>query len=446
MGLEKDLTTGNVLKNLIVFAFPIFISNLIQSVYGVVDLMVVTQFGGTNSVSGVNIGSGVMVIVINLICGISTGGTVVVARYLGAKKKEHIKDIIGTLFVSLSVLAVIMTILLATCANPILRILNTPSEAYDEAYRYLFISSLGTFFIVGYNILASVMQGLGDGKTPLKFVIVSSLVNLSLDVIFVVGFNMGAGGAALATVIAQAVAMFAFIIYLKRKDFLFDFKLKSYVFIKGHLIDILKAGLPGGIKMVATNGSFLIISTYINQIGVSASAASGMVNQFNGFALLIQVAVSAAGSSMVSQNVGAKDIERGKKTMYYTLALCLSMSLLVFAFVRICPEFVLKMFGAEPEVVEQGVIYMQAFAFEYLCVPFIIGLNTIFLGTGNGWISLLVDLIPSFLVRIPVAYYFSVILEVGIIGVGCSVPIASAVGVFISGVFYLSGVWKKAFQ
>ncbi len=446
MGLERDLTTGNVLKNLLTFALPIFISNLIQSVYGVVDLMVVSNFGGTSSVSGVNIGSGVMVIVINMIAGISTGGTVVVAKYLGAKRREDIKDIIGTLFIALATVGITMTVIIASLTNPILDLLNAPEEAYNEAYRYLFISSLGTIFVVGYNALASVMQGMGDGKTPLKFVAASSIINLSLDVIFVYFLDMGAGGAALATVIAQAIAMFSFVFYLKKKNFIFDFKPKSFVFVKKHLTDILKAGLPGGIKMIAINGSFLILNTFINEYGVDASAATGMINQFNGFAILIQVAISAAGSSMVSQNVGAKNIDRARYTMYYTMGLCLFLSIMVFAFVRIWPELVFKMFGADDAVIEQGLIYLQAFAFEYFCLPFIIGLSTIFLGTGNGWIPLVVDTLSSFVIRIPVAYIFSKSLGAGLLGVACSVPIASAFAVYLSLIFYLSGVWKKAFR
>ena len=276
--LESDLTGGNVWKQMIVFAIPFFISNLIQSLYGVADLMIVSYFGGTASVAGVNTSSSVTVIITNLATGIAAGGTVMVGQFLGAGQRERIRKAISTLFITLFGLAMIVTAGLIVFAHPLLRVLNTPAEAYAESYGYLIVSLIGVVFIFGYNAVSAVIRGMGDGKTPLYFVIVACVVNIALDFWFVAGCHWGATGAAAATVIAQAVSMIGCVIYLVRNDFVFDFKLKSFSFHKDMFLSLMKVGLPNGVQHAATNLSFLVMTAVINAIGgVAANAAVAVI-------------------------------------------------------------------------------------------------------------------------------------------------------------------------
>ena len=443
--LEKDLTKGNVWKQLIVFAVPFFISNLIQSVYSVADMMIVSRFGGTNSVSGVSISSMVMLIVSNLATGIATGGTVMIGQFLGAGEREKIKESISTLFITLAALAVILMGVLFAFIKPLLEVLNTPPEAYKDAYGYLLVSILGIVFIFGYNALGAVMRGMGDGKTPMKFITVACVINIILDLVFVKGFHMGATGAAVATVIAQGFSMISCVIYLVRKQFIFDFRLSSFRFGGEKFVMLMKVGLPSAVQQVATNFSFLVLGAQINSIaGVAASAATGIVSKFNSFALLPEVAVSMSVAAMVSQNMGVGDLKRTKKVTGYGLILCCGISLLIFTFARIFPQEIFRMFGAEEDVVSVGVIYMKSFSFEYVGMPFIVALNGVFIGTGNGWVSLIIDTTTSFLIRIPLAIYLGTTVGLGIFGIGCAVPCATIVGAFIAFLFYLSGCWKKS--
>lgn len=445
--LEKNLTTGSVWKQLILFAIPLFISNLIQSIYSVADMMIVSHFSGTGAVSGVNISSNIMVIVINLASGISTGGMVTVGRFLGAGQRDNIKKAIGTLFVSLAALATVVTVGLLSFAQPILHALNTPQEAYTDAYYYLIICAAGTVFVFAYNALSAVMRGMGDGKTPLKFVLVSSVVNIVLDLIFIKGFHWGAGGAALATVIAQAVSVMLCVVYLSKHKFIFDFRLSSFCFDRDMFKMVMKVGLPNGVQLMITNFSFLILSALVNEMGgVAASAAVGIVGKFNGFAILPEVAINNAVSTMISQSVGADNLKRSKQAVKYGFGLCVAISAVIFMIATGCTEQIFMLFGAEAAVVEQGCIYMKAFAFEYVVIPFIIACNAAFLGTGNGWITLIVDIFPAFLVRLPLAVYLGVILDMGIFGVACAVPSASFAGAVIAVSFYFGGYWKKAFR
>lgn len=442
--LESDLTKGNVWKQMIVFAIPFFISNLIQSLYSVADLMIVSYFGGTESVAGVNTSSSIIIIITNLATGIAAGGTVMVGQFLGAGQREKIKKSISTLFITLLGLAMVITVGLLVFAHPLLNVLNTPVEAYSESYGYLMVSLIGVVFIFGYNAVSAVIRGMGDGKTPLYFVIVACIVNIVLDFLFVAGFHWGATGAAVATVMAQAVSMISCIIYLVRNDFVFDFKRSSFSFDREMFGTLMKVGLPNGVQHAATNLSFLFMTAMINDIGgVAANAAVGIVGKFNSFALLLQVAFNTSASTMISQNIGAGKMPRAKKIMQCCLVLCLVMSAFTYAIAYFFPEEIMLVFGAKPDVVAEGVVYMSAFRYEYVFVPIIIALNAMFLGNGCGWILLVTNLISSFLVRIPVAMYLGFSQEQGLYGIGLAVPIASCVGAISVILFYYTKSWRK---
>ena len=224
---EHDLTKGNIWKQLVKFAVPFFISNLIQSLYSLVDLIILGHFGGTNSISAANIGGQVLVILTNLAAGLAGGGMVMLGNYLGSRQKDKINGTISTLLITLMVMAAIFMVLLFIFEQPLLRLLDTPDEAYGQARQYMLICSLGLLFIYGYNALSAIMRGLGDSRTPMIFVKIACAINIILDLVLVAGFHMGAGGAAFATIFAQGCSMLFCILYLKRHDFMYDFRPSS---------------------------------------------------------------------------------------------------------------------------------------------------------------------------------------------------------------------------
>lgn len=440
----KDLTTGSVWKGLIVFAIPFFISNLIQSVYSVADMMILGHFCGTNGISAVNTSSQVIVIITNLAMGIATGGTVMIGQFLGAGKEERIKKSISTLLISLFVLSIVLTTILLIFTTPMLDLLNTPKDSYKGAKDYLIINLIGLIFVFGYNALSAIMRGLGDSKTPLIFVIVASITNIVLDFILIGVFEKGAAGAAFATIFSQALSMLLCVIYLKKHNFMFDFKLKSFIFDRKCFKTLMDIGLPNGIQMVATNFSFLILTGIINDIGGdAANAASGIVNKFNGFAILPSVAVMSSVSAMISQNIGAGKEHRTKQATYYGLLLSCIICAIIFAIANIFPREIFHLFGAEADVIDVGLIYIHAFAFEYVFLPVICAYNAVFTGTGNGWITLVINIVSSFIIRIPLAYILGFAFDMGIEGIAYSIPAATCVGSAMALIFYLSGVWKK---
>lgn len=440
----KDLTKGNVWTQLIMFAVPFFISNLIQSVYGLADMMILGNYCGSESISAVNTSSQIAIIVTNLAMGFSTGGTVMIGQYLGAGRSERIKSVIGTLLISLGVLAVVLSAGLIVFADPILSALNVPKEAFADAKIYLLVNAAGLVFVFGYNALSAIMRGMGDSKTPLIFVTIACFLNIALDFLFVGYFGFGTGGAAVATIFSQAVSMFLCMAYLKRNDFVFDFKLSSFTFSKSEFALLIKVGLPTGIQHVATNFSFLLLTGIINDIGgVAAGAASGIVSKFNGFSILPDIAISTSVSAMISQNMGARKEDRIKKATFYGLFLCCCISWSIFAVANIFPKQIFMLFGTDKELMDIGLIYMKAFSFEYIFVPFIISLNAVFTGTGNGWVTLITNTITSFAVRLPLAIYLGRVIGLGVSGVGYSIPAATLAGSLIAFIFYLSGIWKR---
>ena len=440
---ENNLVEGSVSKQLILFSLPILLSNLIQTLYSVADMIIVGQFAGAVSMSGVNIGSQVTFLITNMVFGLSVGATVLIGQYMGADNRGAIKKTIGTLFSSLFFLAIFLTAAMLILQNPLLKLIRTPEESFSEASRYFFVTTIGNVFIFGYNALSAVMRGMGDSKNPLVFVGIACVTNVVLDIIFVALFKWGATGAAVATVISQAVSMILCIIYLKTNNFIFDFSKQALKIDKTQLGMILKIGIPSSIQNVATSASFLFLTALVNTIGYEASAAVGAVGKLNGFAILPAAAMSSAVSAMVAQNLGAGRIDRAKKTAGTGIAISVGISLVIFAFVSVFPELCMRIFTNEENVITKGAEYILSFRFDYLVVPFVFCLNGLFIGAGHTTVSLINGMISSILFRIPASYLFGMTLSMGLYGVGLGAPVASLAALIYGGIFYVSGKWKK---
>jgi putative MATE family efflux protein len=439
---HTNLSKGNVVTQLIRFALPFIISNLIQTLYSVADMIIVGQFKGAVSMSGVNIGGQVTMLMTNLAIGLCAGATVLIAQSVGAEKTKQLQKIIGTLMTSLLILAVIMTAFMLTFHTIILKLINTPPESFPEASSYLIVTALGTIFIFGYNALSAVMRGMGDSRSPLYFVTIACAANVVLDLLFVAVFRQGASGAGIATVISQALSMFLCIIYLIRKKFVFDFRLKSFAIDKLQLKSILKLGIPISVQNLITNLSFLFMTSLVNTLGVTASAAVGAVGKYNGFAILPAIAMNAAISTMCAQNLGADREDRAKKTWLIGMAISCLISYLIFFLTRLFPREVLGMYADDPDMIRVGLPYLFAFSFDYLVVPIYFSMNGLFIGAGHTTYSLITNILSGIIVRIPMAYLLCNVFGLGLFGIGLAVPLASLSAVIMNLWFFLSGKWR----
>lgn len=442
--LEKNLTEGSVAIQLIKFALPFMLSNLIQTLYNVADMVIVGNYTGTEGISGVNIGGQVTFIITNIVIGLSVGGTVVIAQYLGSGDRRGMSESIKTLITFLLAAAVVLTVSMLLLSDTILHWMQTPTEAYQQAKDYLNITLTGTIFIFGYNAFSAILRGLGDSKRPLIFVTIACVVNVFLDLLLVGVFDMGAAGAAYATVVSQAMSMIACIIYLIRTDFDFDFKLSSFKFYKNRFFMLLKVGIPISIQNVITNFSFLVLTTIANGMGVSASAAVGIVGKYNGFAILPAIAVGSSVSAMVAQNMGAGMIDRAKKTFHTGYGLAFSVSLAVFVITQLIPGQILSLFGDDPEMIAAGVQYVRTFSLDYLIVPATFCLNGLITGSGHTIISSVGGIMASLGFRIPTAILLGIVLDKGLLGLGLAAPVASLGALVLLLAYYLTGKWKNS--
>lgn len=441
---ENNLSEGNVIKQLIMFSLPFLVSNIIQSLYSVADMLIVGQFSGTISMSGVNIGSQITMILTNIVVGLCTGGTILIAQYLGGKRREDMKETTATLMTTLLIAAVILTAGMLVFKDSILHAIQTPPESYEEASRYLTVTVIGLIFIFGYNVFSAIMRGMGDSKRPLYFVAIACATNVVLDLILVAKFDMGALGAAIATVISQAVSMITCIVVMVRNDFVFDFKPSSFRINPEKMMRIFRLGAPSAIQNGITSISFLIITTLVNTIGgVNASAAVGVVAKFNGFAIMPAVAMGASVSTMCAQNIGAGKWDRARKTCQIGTTIAVAISVVIFAVAQLFPEQILMIFNDDKDMIAYGVQYMRTFTFDYLLVPFVFCINGMFIGAGHTTFSLINNMLSALILRIPAATIFGLVMGMGLTGVGLGGPVASFGSLMLILWFLFSGRWKE---
>lgn len=441
---EVNLSKGNVAVQLIRFSIPLLLSNFIQSCYSVADMIIVGQFAGTVAMSGVNIGGQLTFLITNMVFGLCAGATVLIGQYIGSNNREALKKTVSTLFTLLLILSGVATVVMVALRGPILTLIKTPAESFEEAKSYLFYTSLGTVFILGYNAFSAVMRGMGDSRRPLIFVAIACVTNIALDLLMVGVLKMGASGAAIATVISQALSMILCMFYFERSDFVFKFRFSSLKIDREAASMILKIGGPMSVQNTVTSISFLFLTAMVNSISYIASAAVGAVGKINGFAILPAVAMSNSISAIAAHNIGAGEYDRAVKTFRIGAAIAYAFSIAVFVLVTLFPAFFLRLFNDDSALIDAGVQYMRTFSFDYLCVPMMFTLNGLFIGAGHTTFSLINNMLSAVLIRVPVSYLFGIVMEMGLFGVGLGAPFATIISIICAIIYYASGRWKKA--
>ena len=294
MKQDHLLTEGNVFHALLAFSVPFLIANLIQALYGAVDLMVVGWYCSPKSVAAVSTGTQVTQIITNLVSGLTMGGTILVGKYTGMRDEEQTRRTIGTTLSVFAAVAVALTLVMLIFTDPILALLQTPAESAALAKQYVTICFYGIFFICGYNAISAILRGYGDSRRPMYFVALSCILNIIGDFVFVKYLHMGVAGTALATVLSQAVSMIVSIIYLNKKKFLFTFTLSNMRIDKGRLKELACVGIPISFQESMVRLSFLYLTSVINRLGVSTAAAVGIASKYDVFAMLPATSIASA--------------------------------------------------------------------------------------------------------------------------------------------------------
>ncbi len=443
--LVRDLTQGSVTRLLLIFAFPLLCSNLLQTVYNMVDMIVIGRFVGREGLSAVSIGGDVLHFLTFLVMGFSNAGQIILSQYIGAGNRDRIRGTIGTMFTVTFICAIVLTIVCYFGLDAFLTAMNTPAECFDYARQYGMTCVLGLVFIYGYNLVSAILRGMGDSKHPFIFIAVATVVDLVLDLVFVALLGMGPFGAALATVIGQGVSFLwaLFYLYRHKEAFGFDFRPASFRPDPEVLPKLIKLGLPMILQSAAINFSMLFVNSYINSYGVVASAVTGVGNKLGSITAVVTNALSTAGSSMVGQNLGAEKYHRVPKIIGVSMVIDLAFAALL-SFLTICfPRSIFGLFNDDPQVLDMAMSYIPVAVLLYVGFamrsPFFALIN----GSGNAKLNLIVGLLDGVICRVGLAMLMGLAMGMGIMGFWLGNAFAGYMPFLIGGVYFLTGKWKR---
>ena len=436
MSNTADFTQGSILKKLCRFMLPVLGALILQAAYGAVDLLVVGRFGSTSGLSAVSTGSQVLNLVTFVVTQLAMGVTVLIARYIGEKREKEIGAVLGGAAVVFTILAGCLFVLLVLFARPISVLMQAPQEALALTASYVRICGCGILFIVAYNVLSAVFRGLGDSRSPLLFVLVACLVNVAGDLVLVAGLHLDAAGAALATVLAQAVSVVCALAILRRKKLPFTFR-KSDVRLNEQCRRFLAIGLPLALQEFLTQLSFLALCAFVNRLGLAASSGYGVASKIVSFVMLVPSALMQSMASFVAQNIGAGNAKRAKKSMLTGIAVGVAFGIVMFALVLRQGDVLAGLFSTDAEVVRRGFEYLRGFAPETIVTAVLFSMIGYFNGSNQTLWVMIQGLIQTLLVRLPLAYYMSIQPNASLTKIGMSAPVATVVGIVLNIGFFL---------
>lgn len=436
MNDKADFTQGSILKKLVFFMLPVLGALILQAAYGAVDLLVVGRFGSTSGLSAVSTGSQVLNLVTFVVIQFAMGITVLIARYLGEKKPQQIGAVIGGAVVVFALISIGLFIIMVCFARPISVLMQAPAEAVDLTSQYVRICGSGIFFIVAYNLMSAIFRGLGDSKSPLLFVLVACIVNVIGDLFFVAVLHKDAAGAAVATVMAQALSVVFAVILLLKKELPFVIKKSNFRF-NLQCKKFLKIGLPLALQECLTQLSFLALCAFINRLGLEASSGYGVACKIVNFAMLVPSALMQSMASFVSQNVGAGKTKRAKKSMFTGIGVGLTVGFFVFLLVLFKGDMLAGFFSTDAGVVQKGYDYLKGFALETIVTAVLFSMVGYFNGNNKTLWVMAQGLIQTLLVRLPLAYFMSIQPNASLTKIGLAAPISTIVGIILNIGFFL---------
>ena len=436
MTVGTDLTKGSVAKTLVRFTVPFLLSNVLHTLYSLVDMRIVGRYADATQISAVSIGAAVMMLVNGLIMGLGTGSTVLVGQAIGSRREKDEKETISTVFAVFPLFALLLLAIGQILVPTLLRMLNTPPEAWDGAIAYLRICFIGLIFTGFFFAIAAVLRAMGDSKGPMIFVAISCVCNIFGDLLCVRTLHMGAAGAALATSVSQGLSVLIGYLYLRRRNFPFDFKPKSFRIYKNRLKNLVRIGAPTALQETMTNISFLVLEGIINTMGYIATAAVGVSDRVFNVAIIPGIAFSSAISAMVAQNTGAGEYKRGRECLRVGLMIALGISILIFALLALFPASIIGIFTKDAAVISAGVDYMTFFKYDCMLFTLAFCVNGYINGTGHTRYTMIVNLVASFAVRLPLIWFISRMPGATLYHISFGLPSASLVQ-FLVGLAFL---------
>lgn len=444
-----DMTTGSPIEKLVVFSFPMLLGNIAQQLYNTVDSIVVGQYVGDDALAAVGSAGPILNLLIVLFVGISMGTGIKVSQYVGAKDREALSETIGNCIVITGIATLFIMIAASLIARPLLELLNTPDAIIDWCTSFLLIMFLCCGGMSYFNILSGVLRGLGDSISALLFLLVSTGLNIGLDLLFVAVFHWGVNGVAIATSIAQGVSAILCVIKLSRMQQYFDFKLRYFKLNKKASSDIIRLGLPTGITQAMISLAMITVQSLTNSFGEMFIAANVIVQRVDGFAMLPNFSFGMALTTYAGQNVGAKRFDRVEKGAKQGTLLALGTSACITALILIFGKDLMGIFTNTPDLVDLSMRMMTILALGYLAMAVSQSLSGIMRGAGDTITPMWITIVTTIVLRVPLAYLMTYLTRSPEHPHGLeeclflSLLISWIIGVIITYIFYRKGKWRK---
>jgi len=437
----KDLTEGKVGKQILHFALPMLAGNVFQQLYNVVDSIVIGRAIGKEALAAVGANFPFIFALISFVVGIAIGSTVIISQYFGARKMENVKRAIDTLYIFMFFASIFLTGIGIYFSKEIFQIISLPQDVLPLAVNYFKIYALGFIFFFGFQGTSAILRGLGDSKTPFYFLSVATIINIVLDIVFVVVFHWGVEGVAAATVVSQAMAFFAIIIYLNRYHSFMSFSPLKMCFDLDMFKKSLKIGLPAGMQQTFVAVGFLALYRIVNMFGTPTIAAYSIAMRIDSFAVMPAMNFSAALATFVGQNIGAGKFNRVGKGLSATFKMASVVSILVTTIAMVFAGPLMHAFTKNTVVIDVGKQYLYIVSPFYLVFSTMFVISGIMRGAGDTLIPMFITILSLWVVRIPASYFLS--QKLGSLGIWWGIPIAWFVGTALSYFYYKTGRWKK---
>lgn len=447
--MERNFTTGNVFKNIIIFALPYLLSYLLQTLYGMADLYIIGLFGEVADSSSVSIGSQVMHMITVIIVGLAMGTTVSIAQSIGRNNKKDASNYIGNTTILFMIVSVILTIILLLLVKPITYIMKTPIDAVNGTINYLIVCFIGIPFITAYNILSSIFRGMGDSKSPMYFILIACIANIGLDFLFMGIFNLGPVGAALGTTISQAISVIISLIIISKRKSL-SLSKESFKPSKEIMTNILKIGAPVAFQDGLIQISFIIITIIANNRGLNDSAAVGIVEKIMSFLFLVPSTMLSTISALGAQNIGANKPKRAIETLKYGILISVIFGITISIIIQFIAEPVISLFtdtskenGAE--VVTLGGQYIKGYIWDSIFAGVHFCFSGYFCAINKSKLSFLHNIIAIVIMRIPGVYITSKLFTTTLFPMGLATASGSLISIIIC-IIAFSVLMKKQKQ
>ena len=440
---KQDFTQGPIFSKLISFMLPILFSLVLQSLYGAVDMLIVGHFGTTSGISAVAVGGNVMNLFTMFLNSITMGVTVLLGQYIGAKKYSQMNRLIGNATAFFLLLSLILTVFIVAFARPLAVAMQTPPESLDLTVQYIIICGMGFVFITFYNFISSMLRGMGDSNTPLIFVAIASVVNIIGDLIFVALLGMNVAGAAIATVIAQAMSVLLSLWIIRRKKLQFTLEIKHFR-LGSEVPRFVKLGLPLTVQGVLTNFSFLALCAFVNRLGLDASSGYGVAQKIQMFIMLIPGALMQSMAPFVSQNVGAGNERRARAGMLCGQLMGGGIGFFIMIVVFFFGDYLAMLFTSDQAVIARAFEFLRGFSPEAIVTCILFSYLGYFNGHSQSLFVMIQGLLQTFLIRLPVSYLMSIRENASLTGVGMAAPLATIAGIIMCFAYYKMSKQKRA--